>query len=935
MERSQALGQKTLQTDSAPQLKLMLLDGHAMVHRAWYAIRNPLTVSSTGQDVRAVYGFAQMLRKAQESFRPSHIAMTFDTPAPTFRHDQFPEYKAQRSKMPDDLRVQFPLVKKLMEAYQIPVFEKDGYEADDLLGTLSAQAESQGIHTLVLTGDTDILQLVSPKVNVILQQRQGEQLLYDEKRIRERYGGLTPQQLIHLKALRGDPSDNIRGIPGIGEKTAILLLQTFGSIENIFENLDKIPDRQKVLLEENRHLADQALGLIQIVRNVPISLNIEQCRWGQYSRDDVVAFLRELEFNSLINGVAPGKFDSTPLNASPSETEQTVQYETVTDSEALVKLVSKLGQAEGISFDVETSPVILERKGIDPMLSSLVGISFATAPGLAWYVPLGHVKGTQVDLDQALKQLKPILEDPHIYKAAHNANFDMTVLWNYGISVNGLKFDTMLAAHLMGYKGIGLKNMALSRLGIEMTAITDLIGTGRTQSTMDLIPIESVADYAAADADMTFRLWEALDVDLKKSGLVNVLTEVEMPLVPVLVNMQANGIKLDVPLLKGMAADLGTRLAELESEVYESVGHTFNMNSPSQLGELLFQELRLHEKVEGMTRPRRTKTGAYSTDATVLEYLYQQGAHPVVALVLENRQLAKLKSTYVDALPALVNPHTGRVHTSYNQAGSVTGRISSNEPNLQNIPIGTELGRKIRFAFIPKESDWVLLAADYSQIELRVLAHLSQDQALLDAFHKGLDIHSATASQVFGVPVQDISPYQRRIAKVLNFGVIYGVSPFGIARQTDLNVEEGRLFISNYLTRYPGAAQYMERTKDMARNKGYVEKLLGRRRATPDIHANNQNIRQAAEREAINMPVQGTAAEVMKLAMLKIFDRMESERFAARMLLQVHDELVFEAPTDEVEKLKELILGVMPSAMNLDVPLDVSIKIGTSWGTME
>ena len=936
-EKARTPEQGSPQMPLQEQPLLMLLDGHAMVHRAWYAIQNPLTVRATGQDVRGVYGFAQMLRKAYEDFRPTHMAITFDTPAPTFRHTLFEAYKAQRPEMAPELHQQFPFVRRLMEVQRIPIFELDGYEADDLLGTLSAQAEAQGVETLILTGDTDILQLVSPQVRVILQYRIAEQLVFNETRVRERYGGLTPQQLIHLKALRGDPSDNIPGVPGVGEKTAIRLLQEFGSIGDIYENLDKLPDRQRALMEEHRDRAFQGLQLITIVRDAPVKLDLEASRWGQYSRREVVEFLRELEFRSLVNWVPEGELDGVGDESVAAVAEEAVEvaYQTVTDASALEALARELTASSGFTFDVETAPLDPQSKMVDPMRSSLVGLSFATAPGRAWYVPVGHVEGEQLGLDVALERLKPLMEDPELPKAAHNGNYDMTVFGNHGVTVRGLAFDTMLASHLLGRKALGLKSLALDLLGIEMTPITDLIGTGRNQTTMAQVPVEKAAPYAAADADMTYRLWTMLAEDLRSEGFEKLLTEVEMPLVPVLVDMQITGIKLDVPLLEKMGSALGERLAQLETETYKAVGHRFNMNSPAQLGELLFGELKLHEQIEGMGRPRRTKTGAYSTDASVLEFLAQQGAHPVVGHVLENRQLTKLKSTYVDALPVLVSPHTGRVHTSYNQAGSVTGRVSSNDPNLQNIPIRTELGRQIRVAFVPGEQDWLLLAADYSQIELRVLAHLSQDAALLEAFHQDLDIHGATAAQVFGVPLDGVTADQRRIAKVLNFGVIYGVSAFGISQQTELSVEEGRQFIESYFARYPGAAEYVERTKRQAREQGYVETLLGRRRAIPEIHFSNPNIRQGAEREAINMPVQGTAAEVMKLAMVNLSRRMEAEGLQSRMLLQVHDELIFEAPSQEVEPLKGLVLEVMPSAMELAVPLKVTVKVGANWGELE
>ena len=908
-----------------------------MVHRAWHAIQRPLTVRATGEEVRGVYGFTQMLRKAVEDFEPSHLAITFDLPTPTFRHERFQAYKAQRPEMAPELAQQFPHVRRLMEALQVPIYEFDGLEADDLLGALSQQAEAQDVDVLILTGDTDVLQLVSPRVRVVLQYRMAEQLVFDEVRVRERYGGLTPDQLIDLKALRGDPSDNIPGIPGVGEKTAVRLLVQFGSVQAIYDNLDKVPEKQRTLLETHRDAAYLGLDLVTLRRDAPVRLDLETSRWGRYRRADVVEFLRGLEFFSLVNWVPPGESDDAQADAGrpAAPTGDTVErdYTTVTDEAALDTLVAALTASSGFAFDVETAPIDPKDRRIDPLRSDLVGLSFAVAPGRAWYVPVGHAEGSQLPRERVMERLAPVLRDASLPKVAHKANYDVTLLANLGVQVANVAFDTMLAAHLLGHKAIGLKNLALDLLGVEMTPIDELIGSGRKQVTFAQAPIESAADYSCADADMTFRLWQMLAKDLEREGLAQLFSDVEMPLAPVLVEMQVTGIKLAGAQLATMGAELGERLAELEEEAYASVGHRFNMNSPSQLGELLFAELRLHERMEGMPRPKRTRTGAYSTDAAILDSL--RDVHPVVNLVLENRQLAKLKSTYVDALPVLVNPRTGRVHTSYNQAGSVTGRVSSNDPNLQNIPTRTDLGRRIRTAFIPGEPGWLLLAADYSQIELRVLAHLSQDPALLDAFRQDHDIHAATAAQVYDVPMDAVTADQRRIAKVLNFGVIYGVSGWGISQQTGLSMEEGRDFIASYFERYQGAADYRDRTIAQAREQGYVQTMLGRRRATPEIHSSNPAIRQATQREAVNMPIQGTAAEIMKLAMVRVRNRMAQVGLRSRMLLQVHDELIFEAPADEVEALKSLVLEEMPRALELSVPLVVTVKTGASWGELE
>jgi DNA polymerase-1 len=906
-----------------------------MVYRAWYAIQNSLTVTRTGEEVRGVYGFLQMFRKAIDTYKPTYIALTLDRPTPTFRHIKYQDYKAHRPKSPQELHDQFPHVRRLMETFKVPIFELDGFEADDLIGTLAAQSEDQDVDVLILTGDTDALQLVSPKVRVILQYRMGEQLIFDEARVRERYGGLSPSQLIHYKALRGDPADNIPGIPGVGEKTAIKLLKEFGSVENIYDNLSQIPEKQRDVLAKHTDTAFQGLDLVTIVRDVPVTLDLEASKWGQFNRQEVVQFLQDMEFFSQVSWVPLGipSADTTPRPRSYHENSLIIpEYVTVQTYEQLTQLCIELKASSGFAFDVETAPEYPEVRGVDPMRSSLVGLSISIKEGQGFYIPIGHTQGEQISIKSMIDGLKKVFESESIPKVAHHANYDATVLGNYGIFVKNITFDTLLAGHLLGHRPLGLKGMALNLLGVEMTDITELIGTGRSQLTMADVSIDRVAPYACADADMTYRLWGLLQKQIDTQGFSALFRDVEMPLVPVLVAMQMAGITIDSLMLDTMAHDLGERLQLVEGETYDLVGHKFNINSPSQLGEVLFSELRLNE-IAQTGRPKRTRTGSYSTDATILDGL--KGSHPIIDLILENRQLSKLKSTYVTALPILVHHKTGRVHTSYNQAGSVTGRISSNEPNLQNIPIRTKLGRQIRVAFRPGSKGWVLLAADYSQIELRVLAHLSQDEGLLVAFQNDLDIHSATAAQVFQVPLTEVTADQRRLAKVLNFGVIYGISPYGISQQTGLSFEAGSKFIRDYNERYPGIHQYIEITKGQARDKGYVETLLGRRRPIPDIHSSNHNLRQAAEREAINMPVQGTASEVMKIAMIAIHNRLQESALGSRMLLQVHDELIFESPTDDLDDLTRLVLESMPNAMKLDVPLKVTVKTGSNWGDLE
>ena len=922
---------------------LVLLDGHAMVHRAFHAIQNPLTLRRTGEEVRGVYGFTQMLFKAIETLKPTHLILTFDRPGPTFRHEIFDEYKAQRPSMTSELANQFPHIRRLLEAFQIPIFELDRYEADDLLGTLSAQASANGVDSVIITGDTDTLQLVGLHTKVLLQYSTLWQTLYSETEVSERYGGLTPKQVIDLKALCGDSSDNIPGIPSVGPKTAIKLLLQYHSVQGIYNHLDELPVKQQELFGQHRERVFQGHTLVTIVRDAPIELDMDNCRWGRFDRSAVVEVLKDLEFFSAINKIPGGtaqepKLEITQVTAYPNDSVE-IDYQTVVDANALASMARELTSSKGFAFDTETRPFDEETRGVQPMRSGLVGMSFSMEDGKAWYVPVGHAEGTQLSLEQVLETLRPVLENPDVLKAAHNANYDLTVLGTNGVTVNGFAFDTMLASHLLGYKAIGLKSMSLDLMGIEMMPITDLIGSGRNVTTMDKVAIEQVSPYASADADMTFRLWGILEKQLKEEGLLELFTKMEVLLTPIIVQMQLTGISLNIDLMAKMAISLGERLSQLEEDSYQTLGHTFNLASPKQLGEVLFDELKLAE-VAGIGKPKKTKTGGYSTDASALESL--TGVHPLVDTVLEHRQLSKLKSTYVDALPILVNPRTCRLHTTYNQAGAVTGRFSSIDPNLQNIPIRTDLGRQIRVAFHAGTEGWLLLAADYSQIELRVLAHLSADPGLLEAFRNDQDIHAATAAQVYGVALDQVTLDMRRIAKVLNFGIIYGLSAFGIAQQTELSMEEGREFIESYLGRYPQVKNYIESTKQMARDQGYVETLLGRRRYTPEITSNNPQLRQATEREASNMPVQGTAAEALKLAMLGVDRRMTEEGFKSNLLLQVHDELIFETPPDEIENLKSLLLDVMPRAMELAptpvefaVPLKVATKAGSSWGELE
>ncbi len=914
---------------------LILMDGHALVHRAWHAIQQPLNVSSTGEEVRAVYGFLNSFLRSISEWEPTHCAIAFDLPEPTFRHEQFKEYKAHRPPTPPELRGQFDRCRQVMKAFGVPIFEMAGFEADDVLGTLGRQAERQEIEALILTGDTDTLQLVSPWVRVLLSFSVQKRTVYDETAVRERYGGLGPETVADIKAFQGDSSDNIPGVPGVGAKTAIRLLNEYGSVEGVYENLDTItPPKLQQNLRDHREQAFLGKELTTIVRDVPLELDLEESRFWNFDRAKVVDLLKELEFFSMVSRIPSlsSGDDAAETESAPVQESLETDYVTVDTEQALEDLVRDLEQTGAFAFDTETTST-------DPMAAELVGISFSAKPGSGWYVPVGHQEGKQLPMAEVLKKLGPLLEDEKIAKTAQNANYDMTVLANQGVQVRNLAFDTMLAAHVGGRKSIGLKAMALDYFNHEMTPISDLIGTGRKQVTMAQVPVASAADYAAADADLTQRLAEVLSKELEQKGIKELFEQVEMPLVPVLVRMQANGVALDSDLLGRMSEELGGRLSEIEAGMYELVGHIFNINSPQQLSDVLFIELRLPPT-------RRTQKG-HSTDASSLEGLkamLDQGksegvdpkAYQLLDQILEYRQLSKIKSTYVDALPALVNEKTRRIHTSYNQTGSATGRVSSNDPNVQNIPVRTELGRRVRKAFVAEKApDWTLLGADYSQIELRILAHMSQDPGLLQAFHNKEDIHAATAASVYGVPMGGVTPEMRRIAKIMNFGVLYGLSAFGISRQTDLAPDEGAKFIETYFGKYPGIQSYVDWVKGSVREKGYVETLMGRRRYIHEIRSSNHNVRTAGERMAVNMPIQGTAADIIKIAMVRIQERLDELKLRSMMIIQVHDELIFEVPREELEQLRAVVTELMPSAMVLAVPLDVELKTGDNWGDME
>lgn len=922
----------------SPQERLFLIDGHALAYRTYFALTrigdSSRWITKTGEPTAGTYGFISVMLRLLEQEMPEYLAISFDT-GRTFRDDLFPEYKATRDKMPDDLRLQIDRIRQLIDAFGIPILEADGYEADDVLGTVARRAAEQGVRVFILTGDRDLLQLADENILIRLAgQKLSEAIDYGPVEVEERFG-ITPSQLIDYKAIIGDPSDNIPGVRGVGKKTAVKLLLEYKTLDGIFAHLDEISTRFRNKLEAGRENAYLSQELGKIVTEVPITFDLDTCRAQGYDRDRVIELFRELEFHSLLNRV-PQVGESVPgrqlglfvsSHAAPANEPSLVHI--VDSPEALENLSRRLEDAEHIAFDVETTST-------DAMRADLVGISLAIDPMEGYYIPTGHdpaiAGGSQIELETVISAVRDPLTNPSKYKVGHNLKYDFMVLARLKLRCTPLAFDTMVAEWLCNpaSRSLGLKRLAWERLGVEMTEISDLIGRGRDQRSMSEVPISEVAPYAAADAEVCLRLMPKLREELEKKNQWSLFQSVEMPLIPILADMELSGIQLDTSFLDQLSEDLTNRLAEIESEIFQLVGHPFNVNSTQQLSKVLFEELKLTPP----DRARRTASGHYSTAAPILDELRQ--SHPVVELILENRELAKLKSTYTDTLPLQVNAKTGRVHTSYNQTGSVTGRLASSDPNLQNIPVRTELGRQIRHAFV-SAPEHVLISVDYSQIELRIVAHMAEDEAMIQAFLEDKDIHAATASVIFGVDPEAITPQMRRQAKAVNFGLIYGMSPFGLSRSTDLTLAEAENFVEAYFERFPGVRSYLDQTRLQAAENGYVTTLLGRRRYFPQLTHGatvSETARARAEREAINAPIQGTAADIIKLAMLKLPDALKQSKLAAKMLLQVHDELVFECPENELKPTAHLVQQIMSDAFELCVPLKTDVKTGKNWADL-
>ena len=932
---------------------LYLIDGHALAYRMYFALTavggSQRWQTSKGEPTAGIYGFARELLRIIEQEQPEYLAVAFDV-GKTFRDEIFPEYKGTRDKMPDDLRPQIKRIREMVDAFNIPRLELEGYEADDVLGSVARIAAEQGLGVKIVTGDRDLLQLVNKRTAVYLA---GDDKTFIKDEDVAQKLGVPPNQVVDYKALVGDKSDNIPGVAGVGEKTAIALLEKYKTLDGIYKNIDKVEPRWKTKLEANKENAYLSYTLAQIKTDLDIKLDLEHAKARDLNVPAIQAFFTELEFRTLLKTLekvtgqstssassASGTNTHSPLSANASgqmsmfanepqvvvspKVESNVTVLIVDTEKKLDDLVKALNKAKVISFDTETTST-------EEMRADIVGISLAIQAGEGYYIPIGHNAGTNLPLKKVVAALKAPMTNPKIGKVAHNAKYDYIVLAQHGLTVSPLTFDTMLAEFIVdpSSRSLGLKNLAFVKLGEEMTHIEALIGKGKKQISMADVAIESVAPYAVADAETTLRLMPLEENELKRVDGEKLLAEIDMPLTPVLADMEMTGISLDLPFFAEMDKELTKRLSQIEKKVFDSVGKPFNINSTQQLSDVLFKTLRL----EPPDKNNKTASGHYSTAAGVLEEL--SGKHPVVDWVLEQRELSKIKSTYVDALPVAINPKTNRVHTSYSQIGAVTGRLSSNNPNLQNIPIRTETGRRVRNGFIADKGNW-LISVDYSQIELRIVAHMAQDEGMLAAFRADEDIHATTAAAIYNVALEAVTKDMRRHAKAINFGLIYGMSAFGLMRGTDLTLAEAENFVKAYFTKFPGVKKYLDGIRKQAAQQGYVETLLGRRRYFPALQGRtNPQLKAREEREAINAPIQGTAADIMKIAMLKIPPALKKAKLSGKMLLQVHDELVLECPKDELEKTAKVVKETMADAYPLDIPLSTEARYGANWGEMK
>ena len=933
--------------------KLFLLDAYALIYRAYYAlIKNP-RVNSKGFNTSAVFGFVNTLEEVLKKEQPTHIGVAFDPAGPTFRHEAYEQYKAQREETPEVIRLSVPVIKDIIRAYRIPILEVAGYEADDVIGTLATEAGRRGITTYMMTPDKDYGQLVGGCVYMYRPKHTGGFEKMGTEEVKAKFAISDTRQVIDMLGLMGDASDNIPGCPGVGEKTAQKLIAQFGSIENLLANTDQLKGALKTKVESNREQIGFSKFLATIKTDVPIELDMDALVREEPDADALRRIFDELEFRSLIDRVL-GKPTSTPLSGTASagplfaqaeetprtaptqgdlfaifpgegtdngkdsnlDTLETIQvdYQLVENEAEIRQLVQKLLTSEILSIDTETTST-------EPMEAELVGASFSDAENRAWYVPI------PADRNQALATvnlLRPLYENEHSLKVGQNIKYDMIVLKNYGIHVTGPLFDTMLAHYVIQPElRHNMDYLAEIYLHYRTIHIDQLIGAkGKWQKSMRDLPPAEVYRYACEDADVTLKLKNVLAEEMEKQHCAQLFYDIEMPLVPVLVNMETNGVRIDTEALQQTSREFGTRLKEIEEDIYRLAGETFNIASPKQVGEVLFDHLKIADK------PKKTKTGQYVTSEEVLESLRTK--HPVVGRILEHRGLKKLLGTYVDALPQLINPQTGRIHTSFNQAVTATGRLSSSNPNLQNIPVRDDDGKEIRKAFIPDDG-CEFFSADYSQIELRIMAHLSGDPHMIEAFRSGNDIHAATAAKIYKINIDEVTPDMRRKAKTANFGIIYGISTFGLAERMGVSRQEAKELIDGYFATYPQVKAYMDRSIEVARSQGYVETIFHRKRFLPDINSRNATVRGYAERNAINAPIQGSAADIIKVAMARIYRRFTDEGLRSKMILQVHDELNFSVLPEEKERVQQIVLEEMEKACPMQVPLKADCGWGKNW----
>jgi len=932
--------------------KLFLLDGMALIYRAFFAMQRTPRYNSKGLNTSAIMGFANTLYELLKNEKPSHIGVAFDTQAPTARHDNFVQYKANRQAMPEDLAASIPYIKELISAFNIPTLYVEGYEADDVIGTLAKEAEQAGYQVFMVTPDKDFGQLVSENIFIYKPAKAGERpVIMGIPEVCEKFGIKRPLQVIDFLGLMGDASDNIPGIPGVGEVTARKLLQEFDSVEGVLENAKYIKNETlRAKVESGRESAIISKQLATIILDVPIEFNQTQLHLDPPDVDRLKTLLDELEFRTFAQrvftdlsltqggvqtasatkpatskpGPAAGQGDLFSLAEVPVDmvagNYKTIKttphdYRAAIDESSISELLRELEQSTMFCFDTETT-------GLDTMVAELVGMSFATRPGNAWYVPVPENRN---EANALVARFKDVFKNPAIAKTAQNMKFDIAVLGNYGIVIAGPTFDTMLAHYLIEPDmRHNMDVLAETYLQYSPVSIEELIGKkGKLQTSMRTVPLDEIKEYAAEDADITLQLRHVLEPKLTETEALKIFNEIEMPLVPVLAGMEAAGVKLDSAALNDFSKQLHQEIIKVQEEIWQHAGVDFNISSPKQLGEILFERLRIDDK------PKKTATKQYQTGEDVLQKLAHK--HPIVQLVLDFRGLTKLKSTYVDTLPLLVSPVTGRIHTSYNQAVAATGRLSSTNPNLQNIPIRTERGREIRKAFVPRNGEYTLLSADYSQIELRIIASMSNDEAMKDAFRKGLDIHSATAARIYGVPLDQVDRDMRRNAKSVNFGIVYGISAFGLSENLGIPRKEAAEIIEQYFATFPGIKRYMDSTMASAREKGYVETLMGRRRIIRDINSANGVMRGFAERNAINAPIQGSAADMIKIAMINIYNEFRQRSLKSCMTMQVHDELVFDVYKPEVEEVKLIVGEKMRNALPLDIPVEVEMNTGDNW----